>query len=341
MRLIRVIAVLLFVVLTATACAAGGKTHLYNKADHTHIFGNAYDVTPTTCQVAGTQIRYCKICHESVMQAVQLPESVELRAHAFLDTVHAPTECEEGYTVRVCSLCGYTLQRVDVRPARYALLTTQATIATPPEGVEALMLSDTATHTLAYAAGGALAVDAEIARRLAVALTVTERMEAENATLTPETQVTLISGIGAGNAFTLRELMTAWIKDGSADVARGFAVALGVDESGFMLRVSERMTRLGVKNAVNIHPFLAGAPNTATCAATTVMLARALDTPLLCESMRAAVPELVRVAGVAPAVYLAAANGTLRVSALATEGGYRFLVLAGKSLPYGAEDALY
>ncbi|MBR3863028.1 MAG: hypothetical protein IKM42_05165, partial [Clostridia bacterium] len=206
MRKLRCMTLMLLFSLMLVACGGEGTTYLYDAGTHTHVYGNRYDVTPVTCVCEGTQIRYCKICHAAVTDTVAVPEDIAARAHAFSDTVVAPTEADEGYTKRSCTLCEYVIERTDVIPARYALLTDAATKTEAPTGVQGILMSDTATHMLSYSVGADGVVSPEIARRLAVALAITEAIEQQAPALTADTPITLVSGMGAGNSYTVREL---------------------------------------------------------------------------------------------------------------------------------------
>lgn len=340
MRKLRCITLMLLFSLVLVACGGEGTAYLYDTGTHTHVYGNRYDVTPVTCVCEGTQIRYCKICHQSVTDTVAVPEDIAARAHAFSDTVVAPTEADEGYTKRSCTLCEYVIERTDVIPARYALLTDAATKTEAPTGVQGILMSDTATHLLSYSVGGEGAVAPTIARRLAVALAVTEVLAQQNTAFTADTPVLLVSGVGAGNSYTVRELLYEWVASGDTDVARGFAMALDGSEAAFAVRIEARLEKLGVLSSVTFDPFSADAPGAATLYATGVLLARALDEPLLCEAFSNAVPGLVRIAGKKPALYLSAEG--LRISALKIdEGELHFLLLNGENAPSDLENTLF
>jgi hypothetical protein len=82
--------------------------------------------------------------------------------------------------------------------------------------------------------------------------------------------------------------------------------------------------------------------NTATLAATGILLARVLDEPLLFDLYGVEPKNDLRiVAGRRPALYLTSADGTLRAVAISEEGGVRFSVVCGEALPSDYEDALY
>ena len=335
MRKARLCALFLASLLLFTACAAGKTAHAYPGETHTHVYGNRYDVVSATCLEAGTVVRYCKICHSDVTEAVEVPADIAARAHAFSDTVVEPTEATEGYTARLCTRCGYAVDRAFVVPAKYALLATEHTLTVPPTGVTGALVSDTATHALYYNVGGSLSVPADVACRLAVALTLVDEMTRAGATVTPETAV----AFGA-LSFSAKDLLFAYIEDGEVEILRALAIAICGGEAAFADRVSTRLARLGVEDAVTVNPFIS-VQNTATPGATAVLLARVLDEPLLVEGFGAAVGILQLVAGKKPVLYLASADGTLRVTALHIEDCVRFAVVFGDALPVGCEDVLY
>ena len=336
MRKLRHIAIILLLSLLFVSCGSE-STYLYDAGAHTHVYGNRYDVTPVSCVAEGEQIRYCKICHAAVTDTVGVAEDIAARAHAFSLTVVAATECEEGYTRKVCTLCDYVVERADIVPARYALLTSENTVTTAPTGALGALMSDTVSHILTLDAGRAQSVPGDLARRLAVALTVTDALSREGAALTPDSLLVLPSGVGAGNAFSVRELLFEWVASGDADVARGLATAIGGDEGAFFACVLARMERLGVENTEVSDPFSAAAE--VTLGATAVMLMRALDEPLLVEAFADTVPWHIRIAGQKPVLYVT--EGGLRVSVLKVGDAYRFLLLFGTSMPTDLENTLF
>lgn len=338
MRKLRHIALLLLLSLLLVSCS-GESAYLYDTGTHTHVYGNRYDVTPVSCVAEGEEIRYCKICHAAVTDTVAIAEEIDARVHTFSLTVVAATECEEGYTRKACTLCEYVVERADIVPARYALLTDADTLTVAPAGALGAVMSDTKTHILTLDAGRTQSVSAELARRLAVALTVMEELSREGSTLTPDSLLALSSGVGAGNAFSVRELLFEWVASGDADIARGFAAAIGGGESAFSARVSARLGRLGVENAASVDPFSVVDPGTVTLGATAVMLARALDEPLLAEAFADAVPRLTRIAGEKPILYFAFSD--LRVSALKKGDTVRFLLLFGTDMSADLENNIF
>ena len=340
MRKMRLLLCLVLFSLLFCACTAPGTTHLYEKGTHAHVFGNRYDITPVSCVAEGVTVRYCKICHEMVTETVAVAEDVSARIHRFFDTVIPPTESAEGYTRRVCEVCEYVIERADPVPARYVLLRDENTKTAAPEGVEGILLSDTATHLLKYNVGYDRAVSPAAARRLAVALAITDELAREGTTLTADTKVALVSGAGNGNRYTVRDLLYEWIATGDTHVLNGLAFALDGSEGGFTARVNARLQKLGVSDAVLLNVFAPEGEGSATLGATTVMLARALDEPLLCEAFAESVPNLQQILGEKPQLYLSL--GDLRLSAIAgADGAYRFLVICGESLPTGVENTIF
>ncbi len=340
MRKLRFLALAVLFSLLLASCARGGNTYLYDNGTHTHVFGTRYDVTPVTCIGEGREIRYCKICHASVTDTVEISTDMAARHHAFSDTVIPPTECKEGYTVRNCTLCSYVIDRTDVVPARYALLTDSATVTTAPEGTQGIVMSNTSTHLLSFDVGREQEISPALACRLAVALVIVEELTRADSTLALTTPITLVSGIGAGNTYTAGELLDEWAASGDPDVARGFAAAMDGGEAAFSARIAARLQRLGVSDAITVDPF--GSTGEATLGATAVLLARALDEELLVIAFAASVPRLIQVAGEKPLLYFDEA--TVRATALrAADGTYRFLLVTADALPpkTALEDALF
>lgn len=291
--------------------------------------------------VVGEQVRYCKICQAAVIDDIPIPAAIEDRLHTFFDTVVPPTEADEGYTVRTCTLCPYVIARTAVVPALYALLADSNTVTEAPTGAAALLMSDTATHRLSHSVGSETAVSAELARRFAVALAVTEELAREGTELTPESTLQLISGVGAGNSYSVGELLMEWLADGDPAVAEGFAAAIDGQNAAFSARVAARLQRLGVLGAVTVDPFSAAEPGSATLGGTGVLLARVLDEPLLVDALSELVPRLLRIAGKKPVAYMTLDEG-LRASAIEDgAGGYHFLLLWGEALTSDMENTLF
>lgn len=331
-------AALLSALLFLLSSCGRGATYLYAEASHTHIYGHWYDVESVTCTHEGSQVRYCKICRAEELATVEIDPDIAFRAHDFTLTVHAPTECEEGYTEKQCQRCGYVVARADVLPPLYALLVTENTKITAPEGVTAAVMSDTLTHTLSYCTAQRTPVDAEVAFRLLICLTVTQAME-ESSGLSAETPVTIQEGTLAGRTYTLGQLLSAFLKTGNRGCLYGFSAALGTDGTGFSKKVAERGEKLGLADS-KLQPF-EEAENKTTLLDTGTLLLRALSSPLLPEILKEGVPELCQVAGKKPALYLSDAAGKFRVSGFNTGDGVVFLLLFGESLPEDAEVYYY
>ena len=331
MRKARLCALFLMALLLFTACTANKTAHSYPEGAHTHVYGNRYDVVPATCREAGTVVRYCKICHGEVTEAVAVPEDIAARAHAFSDTVVAPTEATEGYTDRTCTRCGYVVAHTDVVPARYALLADATTVTSGlPAGALALAVSDTASHHLDYAVGTNAALSGAVVSRLAAALTVADGMAAAD--------MTADSAIPYGTvSLSLRVLLTWWLENGEASALSAIAVAEYGSEAAFAAAVEARLARLGVSEAISVDLF-GSATGTATVQSLAVLTARVLDEPLLAEIALAAIGieksvAFLALSGKSPALLFA--EGGLHVSAVAEGDGYRFAVL----LTEGAANA--
>lgn len=311
----RISALLLAAFLLLLAACGKQTTVPYPTEAHEHVWGSTYVVTPATCQTAGETVRYCKICHAELVQSYTDPD-----AHVFEDEVIPPTERDEGYTVRTCTLCGTVYARENVVPARYTLLETEDTETALPEGATALMLSDTETHQLYHAACGDLHVNAEPYRRLALALTVGE--------------IVTTGGAPAG----LARQLELWVYDGSAAAANAICSLLDTTEAALIARVNARMEALGVTGAELTSLTAAENFGTATLTATARVFARVLDEPTVCAALVAAVPPVKAIEGFETRAVIEA--GDLRLSAVAYANGAAFLAVAG-SVAEATVPALY
>ena len=333
----RAIAGLLACCLLLSLVSCGGPRADYNYAEGTceHVFGLWYDVVPVTCQQEGQRVRYCKFCHHEEVETIPIAENIAERAHDFEDTVIPPTEAAAGYTTRRCTRCGYVIERTDEKPPLYALLTVDGVTDTAlPADLTGLIVTDTGTHVLTHGAATDTAVNAEVARRLALALTVTEEMEKEGATLTPDTPVTVTTGALAGRTYRVEQLLAAVVKTGQADAAAALADVFGESVSAFCARVNVRVAKLGLAGT-----SVSTAPGgTTTLYDTGVLLLRALDTPLLAAALAANVPDLSQVAGQDPAFYIEGEN--LLFCGVKSGNGVRFALLAGTGATGAAADAL-
>lgn len=340
MRKLNVWMLLTALMLCLSSCQKWGATERYER-DHDHTYGAYYTVKAVTCQADGQQVRYCSICRQEEVSTVSVATDMDARAHDFSYTVVEPTESEWGYTVKCCNACGYTVDRCEEKPPLYLLLSGVGMQTQVPVGVAAALRADTESHLLSLAANRDAVVDADIARRLGVALTVTELVE--SGLLSEEIVVTVKTGGLAGRTYTLRQLIVAFVKNGADDAALALADACGDDAAAFEARVRMRMERLGLQGTTEIHPVSAQNASKTTLYDTAVLLARALDTPLIVEALNEGVPDLSQIAGQTPAVWLVNAAGTLRVTALQTAQGeaYDFLLLFGPALPEGAEEQFF
>lgn len=333
------LAAFLSALLLLFASCAQSQVYLYNETSHTHIYGHWYDVEPVTCIREGSHVRYCKICRAEEVATVEIDPDVAFRVHDFAVTVHAPTECEEGYTEKHCQRCDYVVMRTDVLPPLYALLVTEQTAIVAPTGVTAAVMADTLTHALSYCTAPRTPVDAEIALRLLACLTVTRELEGEAPTLSPDTSVTVGEGSLAGRIYTVRQLLSAFLKTGHRGCLDGFATALGLSRAAFSLKMAERAEQLGLADSV-LDPFEEIGRQT-TLIDTGTLLLRALSSQTLPDILQEAVPELCQVNGQTPALYLTDESGKLRISGFSTGDGMAFLLLYGETLPADAETYYY
>ena len=349
MRKCRITAVLLLVVLLLCACDVAGDPVPYADEDHKHVYGHWYDVVPVTCVQAGTQVRYCKLCHAEQTGNVQIPEDREKQLHDFSDTVIAPTEKDWGYTTRVCTRCSYEVSSAFPVAPLYALLTDDATCTTTPDGVSALLLSHTKTHTVSYLVGRDTAIHAELLRRLAVAIPMIERMTEDGASATLDTTLTVTQtmlegisittdGIYVGATLTARQLLGLFLDGGGADALNCLFALVGESKSSFSDTVSNRCALLGVAFSCGDLADPATFEGV-TLYSTAVLIARALDIePLRMLLFENTNPHLT-LSGVRPVLYFTAAQ--LRVSAIPKNDGYAFLLLCGERLDGALENTLY
>lgn len=320
----RAIVLLLCAVLLLNSCAGRGAGHTYAEASCEHVYGLWYDVVPVTCVSEGQRVRYCKFCHHEETETVPVAEDITQREHAFSDTVVPPTEATAGYTTRRCTRCDYVIERTNEKPPLYALLTVEGVTDTAlPTGLDGVIVTDTRTHVLTHGAGMTATVSAETARRLALALTVTEEMEKNGAELTPDTPVTVTQGALTGRTYRVGQLLAALVKTGDLSAAEALSDIFGEDVSAFCARVNVRVAKLGLTGT-----SVSTAPGgITTLYDTAVLLARALDTPLLAGFLADAVPDLSQVAGREPAFYIESAD--LLFCGITTDDGVRFALLTG------------
>lgn len=353
MRKTALFSLFLCAVLLFSACTAGGDALPYNTGGEcAHVFGVWYDITPATCQSEGEQVRYCKRCREAELFTVTVPADEAARAHSFTDTVTPATEAAGGFTDRECSLCHYRVEGVFPTPPLYALLTDSSTNTTPVSGVNALLLTDTATHVLHRAAATDTAAAAAPALRLATALTALSAISAEGSTLTLDTETVITqalldslptgaprAGFVAGNRVTVSTLISAVAATGGSDAALALATVVAGSEQAFLPLMRARVAALGLTHTV-IGSLLDTAAASTTLYDTAVLLARALDEPLLADALAAGVGQYVKILDRTPAVWLSA--DALRISALSDgKGGYYFLLVCGNALPATVEETLF
>ncbi len=323
MRTVKVTALLLALLFLLCACGARDGVHAYTE-EHTHVYGHWYDATPATCQTSGVRVRYCKICHVQQSMTVKVPEDDAKKAHPYQDIRIEPTEKDSGSFSRVCTLCG----RVDegagyVIPPLYALITDESTDTAARDDVTAALLSDTATHTVPVLIGDkAMTIDATFAQRLSVAFTALEYLGADSATVSQE----------------MRNALGRWLRDGNVEALLAICAQLDEEETQFLHTVNARMELLGAGfSTTSLRD--ATAFSGVTLYGTAVLLARALDEPVLCELFGMNVDPYVSIGSEKPALYFEASG--VRVSALAREERYVFLVLCGASLAEGLEASFY
>ena len=343
MKKLRLAALLLASVLLLAACAVENPSVPYDKGDCQHVFGYWYDIETVTCLAAGKQIRYCKLCRATQEQTVEVATEINDRNHAFFDTVVPPTEATGGYMTRVCTLCGHRVEKADPTPPLYALFADEQTVTAAPDGVAGVLLSDTVTRRLAYHAP--LAVHAELARRLAVALTVTDRLSGEGLTLASTVTVE-INGVVSpnvfyvGNVVTLEQTLRRWLTTGGSDAVTVLMQFLGADADQLLSMVDARLQKLGLENT-HIEDLVATDHfGSTTLYDTAVLLCRGLAEESIATALSAAANTAdVTIMGKTPVVWFSAA--TLRVSALREGETVRFLLLAGDSIANGAESDFF
>lgn len=322
MRIVKITALFLALLFLLCACSARKGVHAYTE-EHTHVYGYWYDATPATCQASGVRVRYCKICHVQQSMTVKVPEDDAKRAHPYEEIKVEPTEKESGSFSRVCSLCG----RVDeeagyIIPPLYALIADESTDTDARDGITAALLSDSATHTVPVLIGNKdVAIDATFAQRVSVALTALERLGADSATISQE----------AKNA------LGRWLRDGNVEALLAICAQLGEEEAQLLSAVNARMERLGVGFSTTSLRH-ASEFSGVTLYGTAVLIARALDEPLLAE-LFAKNAEFDLIGDKTPALYFVADG--LRISALQKEDRYVFLVLVGASLDANVEVSFY
>ncbi len=345
MRMVKLTALILALLFLLPACGVKREGISYADDGHTHVYGYWYDATLPSCRQRGVRVRYCKICHAEQGMTIEIPDDVTKQVHTYKDTRVEPTEKDEGSFLRKCELCGYEVESYTI-PALYALLTNESTVTTAPSGVNALLLSDTETHTVSALVGKDTPVDATLVRRLAVALPVVERVGAtwnQESTITVSAEmlggvIPTTPGIYVGATLSVKQLLGLWLMEGGDDTLLLLAALMGESELTLLGTVNARMDKLGVTFTAN-SLRQSGTFTGVTVYNAAVLLAKSLDQPLICELLALNTNPYVTVCGERPTLYFKA--GDARISAIPREGGYAFLILQGAALPGGIEDTLY
>lgn len=345
----------LLLTLLLSSCQGDGDSVPYDSSDHTHVFGYWYDTVPVTCQSAGEHKRFCKICRAEEYEVVPVPEDKAAQNHRFSDTVVEPTEAEWGYTTRVCEDCAYVVEKANMRPPLYALLEGASTITAAQTGVDALLLSDTQTHTVWHLVGKDSVVNGDLARRFALSIVVVEALGDGAGQLNKSTPYVVRDAalssvdtagrqnsdlIYVGATLTVEQLLGLWLLNGGTDAAACLSDAVGESAATVLSKVNARVGQLGLTTAFSSLVASEGYGNT-TLYDTAVLFARVLDEPLLVSLLTANTNPYLTVCGVKPVAYLKTA--TLRLSAIPTEekGEYQFLLLAGTGIAGNTEEVLY
>ncbi|MBR7181396.1 MAG: hypothetical protein IKD28_01270 [Clostridia bacterium] len=345
---------LLALLLVLTACSGTGPSVPFDDGDCRHIYGEWYDIEALSCLDAGRQIRYCKFCHAEQEQTVQVADDINSRKHDFTDTVVPPSESAGGYTTRVCELCGHRVEMAAPTPPLYELLSGDTTKTDLPTGLGGILLCNTTDRHLAYYSG-ACSVNAELARRLSVALVVSDALAAEGTTLTASSVMSVSADllaaipVGAptkpgvfyqGASVSLEQTLGLWLSEGCADAGLMLAGFLRLTPAALVTQANARVARLLV-NDISFTDLTATADfGTASLYGTAVLLCRALAEPQLAALLaRDAAASYVTLAGRTPAVWFASA--TLRVSAVREGNTTYFLLLCGDGIATGLENGYY
>lgn len=284
-------ALLLAGLLLLSSCSGNGESYLYGDGGHIHVYGEWYDVTPVNCLVEGEHICFCKICGESYTEKVPVAADDAAKKHDFEDTITAPTESMEGFTRRVCRLCGYVVERSDVIPARFHLplperdlilaenLTAQLffnTVRGDNGGVGVFGAQN--TDVLVSARPALYLASALITAEAAGEVSFDERLEVRAEHLAGRDPGALEEGI----TVSVRELVKLCLTGSGADAAVAMlAERLSGSNAEFAERLNARMAVLGVKNT--LFSGIDGEVGKTTLADTAVLLWRVLETASLDE----------------------------------------------------------
>lgn len=352
MKRTRLAALCLALVLVFAACAVENPSVPYDKGECQHVWGYWYDIEAVTCLAAGKQIRYCKLCRASQEQTLEVAIDINHRNHAFSDTVTPPTEATGGYTTRVCTLCLHRVENADPTPPLYALQADETTVTVPPTGVAGVLFSDTVTHRLAYHAP--LAVQSEFARRLAVALVVTDELARKSTVLMPFATMTvtveLLAAIPAGAVtspyvfyagagVSLEQTLWQWLFTGGADAALVLAEFLNMTPTQLNDAAVARTAVLGLTDTTFTSLIAPTDFGASTLHDTGTLLCRALAEETLAGILSSIAASAPKIHQKTPVVWMASA--ALRISALREGDTVRFLLLAGEGIAYGAENSFF
>lgn len=345
MRIAKITALTLALLFLLCACGVRSEGISYADDGHTHVYGYWYDATLPSCRQRGVRVRYCKICHAEQGMTIEIPDDVTKQVHTYKDTTVEPTEKDAGSFLCKCELCGYEVESY-VIPALYALLTDENTATTAPSGVNAMLLSDTKTHTVSALVNADASIDTALARRLAVALPVAERIgQSWNVERTITVSAEMLGGVApttpgvyVGATLSVRQILGLWLMEGGDDTMLLLCSLMGQSEAQLLETVNARMDKLGATfTASSLRQ--SGTLTGVTVYDTAVLVARVLDEPLICELLALNTNPYITVNGQRPTLYFKAGNA--RISAIAREEGYAFLILQGAALPGGIEDTLY
>lgn len=345
MRMMKLTALILALLFLLCACGVRSEGTSYADDGHTHVYGYWYDATLPSCRQRGARVRYCKICHAEQGMTIEIPDDVTKQVHTYTETTVEPTEKDAGSFIRKCDLCSYVEEEYEI-PALYALKPDENTVTTAPAGVNAMLLSDTETHTVSALANEDALIDATLARRLAVALPVVEQIgQSWNAQHTVTVSAEMLGGVTpttpgvyVGATLSVKQILGLWLMEGGDDTVLLLCSLMGQSEAQLLATVNARMDKLGVAlTASSLRQ--SGTPAGVTVYDTAVLVARVLDEPLICELLALNTNPYITVNGQRPALYFKA--GDVRVSAISREEGYAFLVLQGAALPGGIENSLY
>lgn len=286
-------ALLLAGLLLLSSCSGNGVSYLYGDGGHIHVYGEWYDVTPVNCLVEGEHICFCKICGESYTEKIPVAVDDAAKKHDFEDTVTAPTEAMEGFTRRVCRLCGYVVERADVIPARFHLPLPEGELILAENLTAQLFFNTVRGDNGGVGVFGAQNTDVLVSARpalfLASALITAEAVAAGEVSFDERLEVRAkhLAGrdpgaLEEGITVSVRELVKLCLTGSGADAAVAMlAERLCGGNAEFAERLNARMAVLGVKNT--LFSGIDGEVGKTTLADTAVLLWRVLETASLDE----------------------------------------------------------